>query len=202
MSDTLLNRRDLDFQLYEALDTESLCERERFVEHSRETFSAVIDTADKIARERFAPHNSVADKEEPRIEDGKVTMRSEVKTAIDAYAEAGFIAGRYDYELGGMQLPETVMTACNGFFMAANPSTAGYPFLTTAAANVIRTFGSPEQQQQYLEPMLSGRFTGTMALTEPQAGSSLADLRTTAAPTDEGHYLIKGAKIYISGGEH
>jgi len=89
MSDTLLNRRDLDFQLYEALDTESLCERERFVEHSRETFSAVIDTADKIARERFAPHNSVADKEEPRIEDGKVTMRSEVKTAIDALCRGG-----------------------------------------------------------------------------------------------------------------
>ncbi|KAA8982498.1 acyl-CoA dehydrogenase [Halospina sp. K52047b] len=202
MADTLLDRRDLAFQLYEVLDTESLNERERFSDHSRETFDAVFDTAERIAREQFASHNSLADREEPRFEDGKVTMRPEVKAAVEAYAEAGFIAGRYDYDLGGMQLPETVMTACNGFFMAANPSTAGYPFLTTAAANVIRTFGSREQQDWFLQPMLEGRFTGTMALTEPQAGSSLADLRTSAKPTDEGHYLIKGAKIYISGGEH
>lgn len=202
MADTLLDRRDLAFQLYEVLDTESLTERERFTDHSRETFDAVCDTAERIAREQFASHNSLADKDEPRFEDGRVVMRPEVKTAVDAYAEAGFIAGRYDYDLGGMQLPETVMTACNGFFMAANPSTAGYPFLTTAAANVIGTFGSKEQQEWFLQPMLEGRFTGTMALTEPQAGSSLADLRTSAKPTDEGHYLIKGAKIYISGGEH
>ena len=202
MADTLLDRRDLVFQLYEVLDTESLSERARFSDHSRETFDAVFDTADRIAREQFASHNSLADKDEPRFEEGRVVMRPEVKAAVDAYAEAGFIAGRYDYELGGMQLPETVMTACNGFFMAANPSTAGYPFLTTAAANVIRTFGSTQQQEWFLQPMLEGRFTGTMALTEPQAGSSLADLRTSAKPTDEGHYLIKGAKIYISGGEH
>jgi len=202
MSDTLLNRRDLDFQLYEVLGSEALCERSRFSEHSRETFDAVVDTADKIAREKFAPHNSLADREEPQFVDGKVTMRPEVKTAIDAFAEAGFIAGRYDHDIGGMQLPETVMTACNGFFMAANPSTSGYPFLTMAASNVIRTFGSGEQQALFLEPMLAGRFTGTMALTEPHAGSSLADLRTSASPTDEGHYLIKGAKIYISGGDH
>ncbi len=202
MTDTLLNRRDLDFQLYEVLDTASLCDRERFTEHSRETFNAVIETADRIAREKFAPHNALADQDEPRFEDGKVTMRAEVKEAMDAYSEAGFIAGRYDYELGGMQLPETVMTACNGFFMAANPSTSGYPFLTTAAANVIRIFGSEQQQALYLQPMLEGRFTGTMALTEPQAGSSLADIRTTAVPAEQGHYLIKGAKIYISGGEH
>ncbi|MDX1635883.1 MAG: acyl-CoA dehydrogenase, partial [Marinobacter sp.] len=125
----------------------------------------------------------------------------EVKEAFDAYAEAGFLAGRYDYDLGGMQLPETVMAACNGFFTAANPGTAGYPFLTTAAANLIRIFGSEQQQSKYLMPMLSGKYAGTMALTEPHAGSSLADIRTSATPTEAGHYLIKGAKIYISGGE-
>ncbi|MBS3805630.1 MAG: acyl-CoA dehydrogenase, partial [Oleiphilaceae bacterium] len=108
---------------------------------------------------------------------------------------------RHDYDLGGMQLPETVMAACNGFFTAANPGTAGYPFLTSAAANLIRTFGSEAQQSKYLEPMLSGRFAGTMALTEPQAGSSLADIRTSATPRESGDYLIKGAKIYISGGD-
>ncbi|WP_203141585.1 acyl-CoA dehydrogenase [Marinobacter mangrovi] len=201
MTDTLINRRDLDFLLYDVMDTASLSERERFNEHSRETFDAVIETADRMAREKFAPHNSQADKDEPRFVNGQVEMLPEVKEAFKAYAEAGFIAGRFDYDLGGMQLPESVMAACNGFFTAANPGTAGYPFLTTAAANLIKVFGSEEQKAKYLPPMLDGRYTGTMALTEPHAGSSLSDIRTTASPTDDGHYLIKGAKIYISGGE-
>jgi butyryl-CoA dehydrogenase len=202
MTDTLLDRRDLEFQLYEVLDTIGLCERERFREHDRDTFDAVIDSADRLAREKFATHNALADREEPRFVDGCVEIRPEVSEAIDAYADAGFIAGRYDETLGGMQLPESVMTACSGFFVAANPGTAGYPFLTTAAANVIRLFGSKWQRSTYLPPMLEGRFTGTMALTEPQAGSSLADLTTSATPADDGHYLIRGAKLYISGGEH
>ncbi|WP_376696219.1 acyl-CoA dehydrogenase [Wenzhouxiangella sp. EGI_FJ10305] len=202
MTEALLDRRDLEFQLYEVLDTAGLCERERFLEHDRDTFDAVIESADRIAREKFAPHNALADREEPRFVDGRVEMRPEVKEAIDAYADAGFIAGRYDEALGGMQLPESVMTACNGFFVAANPGTAGYPFLTMAAANVIRLFGSEQQRSTYLPPMLEGQFTGTMALTEPQAGSSLADLTTSATPTENDHYLIRGAKLYISGGEH
>lgn len=202
MTETLLDRRDLEFQLYEVLDTAELCERERFREHDRDTFEAVIDSADRLAREKFAPHNALADREEPRFVDGRVEMRPEVREAIDAYAEAGFIAGRYDESLGGMQLPESITTACNGFFVAANPGTAGYPFLTMAAANVIRLFGSEGQRSTFLPPMLEGRFTGTMALTEPQAGSSLADLTTSATPAEDGHYLIRGAKLYISGGEH
>ena len=201
MTDTLIDRRDLAFQLYEVLDTENLTTRERFSEHNRDTFDAVIETADKMAREKFATHNSAADKDEPKFVNGQVEMLPQVKEAFDAYAQAGFIAGRYDYELGGMQLPESVMAACNGFFTAANPGTAGYPFLTTAAANLIRVFGNEQQKTTFLPNMLSGRFSGTMALTEPHAGSSLADIRTSASPTDEGHYLIKGAKIYISGGE-
>ncbi|WP_116919741.1 acyl-CoA dehydrogenase [Tamilnaduibacter salinus] len=201
MTDTLIDRRDLAFQLYDVLDTQSLLERDRFADHNRETFDAVIETADRMARETFANHNRDADRDEPRFENGKVTMLPEVKEGFDAYAQAGFIAGRYDESLGGMQLPESIMAACNGFFTAANPGTAGYPFLTTAAANLIRVFGNDEQRDAFLRPMLEGRFSGTMALTEPHAGSSLADIRTSAAPTDEGHYLIKGAKIYISGGE-
>lgn len=201
MTDTLIDRRDLAFQLYEVMNTEALTERARFSEHSKETFDAVIEMADKMAREKFASHNSAADKNEPAFVDGQVDMLPEVKEAFEAYAGAGFLAGRFDYELGGMQLPESVMAACNGFFTAANPGTAGYPFLTTAAANLICVFGSNEQRARFLPHMLGGRSTGTMALTEPHAGSSLADIRTSATPTDDGHYLIKGAKIYISGGE-
>ncbi|WP_148863604.1 acyl-CoA dehydrogenase [Marinobacter fonticola] len=201
MTDTLIDRRDLDFLLYDVMDTGALCSRDRFQDHSRETFDAVIETADRMAREKFATHNSLADKQEPSFVNGQVEMLPQVIEAFQAYAEAGFLAGRYDQDLGGMQLPESVMAACNGFFTAANPGTAGYAFLTTAAANLIRVFGSGAQKDKYLPPMMDGRYSGTMALTEPHAGSSLSDIRTSASPTDDGHYLIKGAKIYISGGE-
>lgn len=202
MSNELVNRRELEFQLYEVLDTEALLQRERFSDHNKETFDAILDTADKIASEKFATHNALADSKEPTFDGENVHMIPEVKEAFDAYNEAGFIAGRYDYEEEGMQLPETIMMACSGFFMAANPSTAGYPFLTVAAANVIRSFASDNIKQQFMPRMLTGEFTGTMALTEPHAGSGLADIRTSAAKSDDGTYRIKGSKIYISGGEH
>lgn len=202
MNDELLSKRELDFQLYEVLDTESLLERERFKDHNRETFDAILDTADKIATEKFANHNATADGDEPTFDGENVHMIPEVKEAFDAYNEAGFIAGRYDYEEEGMQLPESIMMACSGYFMSANPSTAGYPFLTVAAANVIRNFASEEIKQHFMPRMLTGEFTGTMALTEPHAGSGLADIRTSAAKADDGSYRIKGSKIYISGGEH
>jgi len=199
--DTLIDRRDLAFLLYEVLDTGALTGRERFREHSRDTFDAVLDTAERMALERFASHNRAADRYEPRFEDGQVRMLPEVAQAYAAYAGAGFIAASHDYDLGGMQLPETIMAACHGLFTAANPATAAYPFLTAAAANLIRVYGNDWQRRTFLPHMLSGRFSGTMALTEPHAGSSLADIRTSATPTEEGHYLIRDAKIFISGGE-
>lgn len=202
MNEELVNKRELDFQLYEVLDTESLLERTRFSDHNRETFDAILETANKIATEKFATHNAMADSNEPTFDGENVHMIPEVKEAFDAYNEAGFIAGRYDYEEEGMQLPESIMMACSGYFMSANPSSAGYPFLTVAAANVIRSFASDEIKQQFMPRMLTGEFTGTMALTEPHAGSGLADIRTSAVKTDDGSYRIKGSKIYISGGEH
>ena len=200
--ENLLNSRDVKFQLYEVLKTASLIERERFSEHSEETFDAAIDTAKQIATDLFAPHNAKLDKEEPTFDGKKVSIIDEVKIAFDALAGAGFIAGRQNYELEGMQLPEVVMTVCMGYFTSANPSTSGYSFLTAAAANLIKIFANDTLKNQFLSPMLQGRFSGTMAMTEPQAGSSLADIRTTAKPTDQGHYLIKGNKMFISGGDH
>ncbi|GAA0852627.1 acyl-CoA dehydrogenase [Aliiglaciecola litoralis] len=202
MIQPLINPKELPFQLYEVLDTEALLARERFSEHSKDTFDAILNTADKIATEKFANHNAKADSQEPTYDGQNVHMIEEVKHAFDAYSAAGFMAGRYDFDEGGMQLPESIMMACSGFFMAANPSTAGYPFLTVAAANVIRNFASPTLVEQFMPRMLSGEFTGTMALTEPHAGSSLADIRTQATPADDGSYRLKGSKLYISGGEH
>lgn len=202
MANQLVPRQELDFQLYSNLDTQRLLSRDYFSEHSKDTFDAVLDTAEKIAEELFLPHNAIADKNEPTFDGNKVTMLDDVKVAFDAYSEAGFIAGRYKFEDGGMQLPETVMTACASFFMAANPSSTGYPFLTAAAANVICHFADDKLKQQFMPRMLAGEFSGTMALTEPHAGSSLADIRTTASPQPDGSYRVKGSKIYISGGEH
>jgi alkylation response protein AidB-like acyl-CoA dehydrogenase len=202
MNNELVKRKELAFQLYELLDTETLCGRERFVEHNRETFDAVMEIANKIATEKFATHNAKGDANEPTFDGQKVHMISEVKEAFDAYVESGLIAGRFDFNEGGMQLPETIMTACAGYFMAANPSSTAYPFLTIAAANVIRNFASQQLKDAFMPKMLTGEFTGTMALTEPHAGSSLADIHTTAIKHEDGNYRLKGNKIYISGGDH
>lgn len=199
----LLNARDVAFQLYEVLDTEALTQRTRFTEHSRETFDAAIDTARKIAENKFAPHNARLDKNEPSFDGEKVHIMEEVKDAYQALAAAGFIAGRNDYEEGGMQLPEVIMSMCMGYFTSANAASSGYPFLTIAAANLLKSFASESLKAQFLPPMLAGRFSGTMALTEPEAGSSLADIRTQASPVEgQDFYYIKGSKMYISGGDH
>lgn len=202
MNDELVSRKELAFQLYEVLDTGSLCQRERFSEHNKHTFDAVMETAEKIAREKFAPHNTKADANEPTFDGQNVQMIPEVQQAYNAYAESGLLAGRFDFAEGGMQLPQTIMTACAGYFMAANPSTTGYAFLTIAAANVIKNFASDELKAQFMPSMLSGEFTGTMALTEPHAGSSLIDIQTSAKITPDGSYRLKGSKLYISAGDH
>ncbi len=202
MQSKLLNRRDLDFILYELLDVERLTRRPRFAEHTRETFDAALDTAARIAEEKFAPHNRKSDLNEPTFDGTRVTIIPEVGEALAAFREAGFMAAAQDFEHGGMQLPWTVAQACFAWFNAANISTAGYPFLTIANANLIRTFGTPAQQRKYLPSLLSGRFFGTMCLSEPQAGSSLSDIRTTAHAADDGNYRLVGNKMWISAGEH
>lgn len=202
MSETLLSSRNLAFELYEVLDAEGLTQRERFAEHNRETFDAALGTARSIAEKFFAPHNRKGDENEPRYENGQATLIPEVKPAVDAFLEAGFLNATRSFEAGGMQLPTLLSQACFAHFQAANVGSSAYPFLTMGAANLIESFGSEEQKQRFLQPMIDGRFFGTMALTEPHAGSSLADIRTRAEPAGDGTYRIKGNKIFISGGDH
>ena len=202
MSETLLSSRNLAFELYEVLDAEALTQRERFAEHSRETFDAAISTARSIAEKYFAPHNRKNDENEPRYENGAAVLIPEVKPAVDAFLEAGFLNAARDFEAGGMQLPTLLSQACFAHFQSANAATASYPFLTMGAANLIENFGTDEQKQRFLQPMIEGRFFGTMALTEPHAGSSLSDIRTRAEPAADGSYRLRGNKIFISGGDH
>jgi alkylation response protein AidB-like acyl-CoA dehydrogenase len=202
MAAPLIDPRDLDFALWRVLDAEQLTRYERFADHGRETFEAVIETARRIAEEKFRPHAAKADANEPYLENGKVVLIPEIGEAVRAFSEAGFMAAHHDADRGGMQLPWTIQQAAFAHFKAANVPTAAYPFLTIAAANLIHAHGSEEQQRIWMQPMLEGRFLGTMALSEPHAGSSLSDVRTTARLREDGTYAIKGSKMWTSGGEH
>lgn len=196
--------REIDFLLHEVIGLDALLRRPRHQHLDRGTLDEMVRTAARLAEEYFAPHYRAADSHEPEREGGtgKVVMLPEVKRAVDAFAEAGFLAAHHDEARGGLQLPWTVVQACFAIFQAANIATAAYPFLTIGAANLIDAFGTEEQKRRFMAPMLTGRFFGTMALSEPQAGSSLADIRTSAAPDPDGSYSITGTKQWISAGEH
>ena len=197
----LINDQDLEFMLYQVFNAEQLNSFERYQEHDKVTFDSILHTAKGIACDYFAAHNSKADQQEPSFDGKKVETIAEVKTAWQQFANAGLLCAQHDYADGGMQLPTLINMAANAYFMSANPSTVAYSFLTAAAANVIQAFGTAEQKQRFLPHMFSGRFSGTMALTEPNVGSSLGDLTTKAIPQADDQYLIKGQKMFISGGD-
>ena len=200
---TLIDPRTLAFQLYDVLNVESLCERPRFTDYSREAFDAVLESARGIAEEFYAPHRTLNDTEEPRVENGKVVLNAGVGPAYKATADAGLLSATQDAELGGMQLPHVISAAAYCLLDAANVATASYPLLTVGAANLIAEFGTPEQKAAWLPRMFDGTFGGTMALTEPDAGSSLADIRTTAIyHQPSAVYRLTGTKIWISAAEH
>jgi len=202
MDQLIINRRDLSFMLHELLAVDTLTHAPRFAEHSRETFDAAIDTALQIAVERFAPHNRKADLNEPRFDGQRVTLIPEVGQALQAFAKAGFAAATFDDADGGMQLPRCVANACWSVFKGANIATDTYATLAIGVANMLQAFGTGDQKARFLKPLLEGRFHGTMVLTEPHAGSSLAELKTSAVPLPDGRYAIKGQKIFITAGDH
>ncbi|MBU9477686.1 acyl-CoA dehydrogenase [Burkholderia multivorans] len=197
-----VSRRDLDFQLFEMLDVESLVSRPEYADHDRETFEAVLDVAQAIASEKFQTHYGLSDAKEPMLVDGKVVLIPEIKEALDAFIEAGFMSANQPYEDGGQQLPFTVYQACLSVFQAANIGTTAYYFLTAAAAEVIKSFGTADLKERFAKPMLEGRYFGTMCLSEPHAGSGLGDIRTRATPMGDGRYSLKGSKMWISAGDH
>ncbi|OQR32914.1 acyl-CoA dehydrogenase [Pseudomonas sp. T] len=202
MAVPLLNERDLDFLLYELLDTQALTQRPRYAEHDRQVFAGALATARAIATERFAPHYQKADAHEPTFDGEHVRLIEETRDAWNAFADAGFLAAHHDAEDGGLQLPEVVLRACMAYFNAANVATTAYSFLTIGAANLVKSFASRELRERFLPAMLDGRCSGTMALTEPGQGSALGDLRTSARPAADGSYRLFGQKMFISGGDH
>ncbi len=202
MQSVLLSRRDIDFLLFEWLGVDELTKQERFAEHSRETFEALLDLCEQLATRYFATHNKKSDTNEPSFDGHTVTMIPEVKEAWIAFAQADLLAIAMDERVGGSQLPTVVAQAALAWFSAANASTAGYLVLTMASANLLARFGTDDQVNTFVRPMLSGRFSGTMALSETQAGSSLADVVTRAERQPNGTYRLFGSKMWISGAEH
>ncbi|MDB5706033.1 MAG: acyl-CoA dehydrogenase domain protein, partial [Sphingomonas bacterium] len=174
----------------------------RYGIHDRASIDAVLDVAEAIAEEKYLPCAASLDAGEPRLVNGRVDIIPEVGEALAAYRDAGFFAASFDEAVGGLQLPWLANLAVNGIFTCANISVANYHFLTIAAANLLNEAGSDEQKRLFLPPMLEGRWFGTMCLSEPQAGSSLSDIRTRAEPTGDGFYRIVGNKMWISGGDH
>ena len=202
-------RATIDFLLHDWLRTEQLNSRVRFADHSRETFDAVFDTCERIAREKYAPFNRLVDIEEPRFDGEKVILPQASKDAADAYAASGMLSAAQDYDIGGMQLPYCVEAAANAFFACASVG-IGTSMLTTGNANLLMVHGTEMQKKVFALQAFSGRFSGTMCLSEPQAGSSLSDILTRAVPDGDDHqadplgprYRLKGNKMWISSGEH
>ena len=197
-----LSYRNLRFVLHEMLDAPSVNRFAYYADYDRDAYDMAIDAAKQIADTTMFPFYREMDVKKAVFTEGSVKVHPQLKKMIQAVAEGGWIAGNAPNEAGGLQMPFTLVYAGLLSFYAANVN-ACYPFLTQGAANLILSFGNENLKATYLPPMYSGAWQGTMALTEPNAGSSLSDLVTTAEPTDtEGVYKIVGQKIYISGGDH
>ena len=202
MTDKFISMRNLKFLLYEVFDVPLLTQYEFYSDHDREVFDLVLDTAERMSRDLIFPAFAEMDREPPVFENGQVRVHPVVAALMKQYGEGGWISAHAPYDLGGQQMPGTVMAAFRAVFAAANYSAAIYTFLTSGAAHLLTSFGSPELIETYTDKMHAGIWQGTMALTEPQAGSSLTDLTTTAYPTDQGYYKLKGQKIFISCAEY
>jgi butyryl-CoA dehydrogenase len=197
----LVSDRNVEFLLYEVFDVLELCRLPAYRDHSRETFDLVLQNARKFAREVLWPTYKAMDAEPAHMVEGGIRVHPAMKAVYPRLVEQGSVAATRPYDVGGQQLPHTVATLSALYGMAANLSAVGYLGLTSGAAHLIEAFGSPALKAEMLQPMYAGQWTGTMALTEPQAGSSLTDVKTRATPTDRGHYLVQGNKVFISGGD-
>jgi butyryl-CoA dehydrogenase len=203
-------RATLDFFLRDWLRVGSLLDRPRFADHSDETFAQVLDTCERIAKDKFAPFNRLVDTQEPHFDGQRVHLPQATHDAMAAYVASGMLAAAQDYELGGMQLPCVIEMAANAFFSKASVSMGGYAMLTSGNASLLMAHGTPLQREVFARNEFAGRWFGTMCLSEPQAGSSLSDVATRAVSDADGfeadplgpRYRLRGNKMWISGGEH
>jgi alkylation response protein AidB-like acyl-CoA dehydrogenase len=194
MADPLIARHELDFLLFDWLGVDD-----------RETVEAILDLGERVATDLFLPHYREADIHEPRLDADGVHILPAIAAALRGYCELGLPCLSFPEALGGMGMPATVYTAVYALMAAANVAAAAYPMLTVANARLIAAFGTPAQVERFALPQIEGRWFGTMCLSEPQAGSSLADIRTRARREGEdelgARYRLSGNKMWISGGD-
>lgn len=202
MAAKFVSERNIKFLLYEVFDVESLTQYDYYSEHNRKMFDMVLKAAIKLGKDLLFPIFEEMDRIQPELVDGDVKVHQAVKSIMKEFGEGGWISSRVPFEQDGEQLPSLVADMCDFIFCAANYSTYAYPGLTYGASHLIESFGSQEIFDTYVPKMHAGEWQGTMALTEPEAGSSLTDITTRAVPTDNGYYRIKGQKIFISAGDH
>src|SRR2546421_9292447 len=201
MANPLLSDRDVAFQLYEVHGALELCALPYFAEHGREAVDPFLASARKPAREVLFPACRPRDQGPPKLVDGRVRARPAMREIWPRLVELGFTCPTRPTEVGGQQMPAIVAEMGAGYLMAANVAAMGYIGLTAGAGHLVEEFGSEWLRETFLPRMYGGAWSGTMALTEPHAGSSLADVRTRARPTPGGHYLLDGNNGGISGGD-
>jgi len=194
--------QELKFLVFDIHESERLLRTEAFAHLDLDMLTATLESADMLARRSFESIAARIDLEEPTLRDGKVIASPALAEPLNAYAELGFLAATFPRDWGGLDAPAIIGAANMALFGAACTPAAGYLFMTAAAARLILTFGNEHQKSTYLPPMLEGRWYGTMCLSEPQAGSSLHHVTTRAIPLSDGAFQIKGAKMWISGGDH
>jgi len=197
-----MDMRNLKFLLYEVFDTVSLTRLPYYNEYNRKMLDMVLQAALELGQGLLYPVFQEMDREPPELAGDTVKVHPSVRGILKRFGEDGWISMTVPLELDGQQLPQVVADSCLFIFCSANYSAATYPGLSDGAARLIENFGSRELYDAYVPNMRSGRWQGTMALTEPEAGSSLADITTTAEPAGDGTYRIRGQKIFISAGDH
>ena len=201
MSNPLIPDREVAFLLDEVLDVGALCALPAFADHSRETFEMFLRSCRELARDVLLPSYRPMDEHAPQFANGRVKIHPAMREIWPRLVELGILTATRAPEDGGAQLPAAVAMLGNAYLMAGNLSAVSYAGLTHGAAHLIETFGDERLKRDYMDKMFAGEWTGTMALTEPQAGSSLADVQTRAKPTSGGHHLISGSKVFITGGD-
>ncbi|MGH8766340.1 MAG: acyl-CoA dehydrogenase family protein, partial [Burkholderiales bacterium] len=201
MSSYVAPLKDMRFVLNELAGLGEVAKLPGYEDSTQDTVDAVLEEAAKFASEVLDPINLSGDQEGSVWKDGKVTTPKGFKEAYKQYADGGWPALPFGQEVGGQGLPKLVATAVEEMLTSANMSFSLCPLLTQGAIHALELAGTEALKKTYLEKMVAGRWTGTMNLTEPQAGSDLALVRTRAVPKGD-HYLISGQKIFITYGEH
>lgn len=202
MAEKFFSEKNLRFTLYNVHNMEELLGHGRFSDYNKESFDMILDTAKNIATNFMYPLYSEMDKNAPEYTGSTIKVNPAVKEYMLTSGDGGWINAIFPAEHGGQQMPLSLFNACMFIFASANYSLSVYPGLTSGAASLIYNYGTEELQKKYADVMVTGKWQGTMALTEPEAGSSLSDVKTSAEPAAEGYYLIKGAKTFISAGDH